>query len=40
MALGAAILTIVFVDELVIVARRGRPSFRLAEDAISLGKEG
>jgi hypothetical protein len=40
MALGALILTIALVDELFIVARRGRPSFRAAEDAISLGKEG
>ena len=40
MALGAAILTVVLVDEFVTVVRLGRPSFRLAEDAISLGKEG
>jgi TRAP-type C4-dicarboxylate transport system permease small subunit len=40
MAVGALILTIALVDELFIVARRGRPSFRSAEDAISLGKEG
>jgi TRAP-type C4-dicarboxylate transport system permease small subunit len=40
MALGSAILTIVLVDELVIVTRSGRPSFRHAEDAASLGKEG
>jgi hypothetical protein len=40
MAVGALILTIALVDELVIVASRGRPSFRSAEDAISLGKEG
>lgn len=40
MALGAAILTVALVDELVIVARGGRPSFRHSEDAISLGKEG
>lgn len=40
MALGALILTIAIVDELVIVATRGRPSFRQAEDAITLGKEG
>jgi TRAP-type C4-dicarboxylate transport system permease small subunit len=40
MALGALILTIVLVDELVIVFTRGRPTFRTAEDAITLGKEG
>ena len=40
MALGARILTIAFVDELVIVLPRGRPTFRAAEDAITLGKEG
>jgi TRAP-type C4-dicarboxylate transport system permease small subunit len=40
MALGAAILTVALVDEFLIVARGGRPSFRHAEDAISLGKEG
>lgn len=39
-AVGAVILTIALVDELVIVIRRGRPSFRNAEDAITLGKEG
>jgi TRAP-type C4-dicarboxylate transport system permease small subunit len=40
MALGAAILTVALVDELVIVARGGRPTFRAAEDAIVVGKEG
>jgi len=40
MALGALILTIALVDELLIVARRGYPTFRGAEDAITLGKEG
>jgi TRAP-type C4-dicarboxylate transport system permease small subunit len=40
MALGAAILTVALVDELVVVVTRGRPSFRAAEDAITLGKEG
>lgn len=40
MALGALILTVALIDELFIVARRGRPSFRGAEDAITLGKEG
>ena len=40
MALGALILTVALVDELFIVLRRGRPTFRAAEDAITLGKEG
>ena len=40
MAIGALILTIALVDELFIVASRGRPTFRAAEDAITLGKEG
>ena len=40
MALGAFILTVALVDELIIVVRGGRPSFRMAEDAITLGKEG
>ena len=40
MALGALILTIALVDEMVQVVTRGRPTFRQAEDAISLGKEG
>lgn len=40
MALGAAILTISLVDELVQVLWRGRPTFRAAEDAMTLGKEG
>ncbi len=40
MALGAAILTIALIDELVAVLRSGRPSFRAAEDAVTLGKEG
>lgn len=40
MAVGALILTIALLDELFIVASRGRPSFRAAEDAITLGKEG
>lgn len=39
MALGAVILTISLIDETIIVFRRGRPSFRAAEDAISIGKE-
>lgn len=40
MALGALILTVALLDELFIVFTRGRPSFRAAEDAITLGKEG
>lgn len=40
MAFGAALLTIAFLDELIITIRTGRPSFRAAEDAISLGREG
>jgi TRAP-type C4-dicarboxylate transport system permease small subunit len=40
MALGALILTVALVDELFLVVGRGRPSFRAAEDAITLGKEG
>jgi TRAP-type C4-dicarboxylate transport system permease small subunit len=40
MALGTAVLTIALLDELFVVVTRGRPSFRAAEDAISLGKEG
>ena len=39
MAVGLLILTIAIVDELVLVWRSGRPSFRAAEDAVSLGKE-
>ncbi len=40
MALGALILTVALADELFIVVTRGRPSFRTAEEAITLGKEG
>lgn len=40
MAVGALILTVALVDEFVIVVRGGGPSFRSAEDAITLGKEG
>lgn len=40
MALGALVLTIALLDELCLIAKRGRPSFRGAEDSISLGKEG
>jgi TRAP-type C4-dicarboxylate transport system permease small subunit len=39
MALGAAILTIALADELVTVVMHGRPSFRQADEAISIGKE-
>jgi TRAP-type C4-dicarboxylate transport system permease small subunit len=40
MAIGAVILTVALIDEFFIVLHRGRPSFRTAEDAITLGKEG
>ena len=40
MAVGALMLTVSLFDELVMVIRGGRPSFRKAEDAITLGKEG
>ena len=40
LSLGALILTIALLDELSVVATRGRPSFRAAEDAITVGKEG
>jgi TRAP-type C4-dicarboxylate transport system permease small subunit len=40
MALGSLILVIALLDETVIVVRQGRPTFRGAEDAITLGKEG
>ena len=40
MAAGIAIMTIAFIDEFIIVWRRGSPTFRTAEDAITLGKEG
>jgi TRAP-type C4-dicarboxylate transport system permease small subunit len=40
MAFGALVLTIALVDELATVAMRGRPSFRAAEEAVTLGKEG
>jgi TRAP-type C4-dicarboxylate transport system permease small subunit len=40
MAFGAAVLTVAFLDELAITLTKGRPSFRAAEDAISLGQEG
>ena len=40
MAFGALMLTLALLDEFVIVLRGGRPTFRAAEDAITLGKEG
>jgi TRAP-type C4-dicarboxylate transport system permease small subunit len=40
MAIGALMLTVALLDEFFIVLRGGRPTFRAAEDAISLGKEG
>jgi hypothetical protein len=40
MAVGSLILTVALIDELFIIATRGRPTFRAAEDAITLGKEG
>lgn len=40
MALGGVVLVIALVDELVIVARSGRPTFHAAEDYLTLGKEG
>lgn len=40
MTLGAAVFTIALIDELHILVTQGRPSFRAAEDAVTLGKEG
>jgi TRAP-type C4-dicarboxylate transport system permease small subunit len=40
MALGMLMLTVALIDELCVVVVAGRPSFRTAEDAITLGKEG
>lgn len=40
MALGLLVLTVALIDEFAIVLREGHPSFRRAEDAFSLGKEG
>ena len=40
MALGLLILTVALLDELVTVFTRCRPTFRGAEDAITVGKEG
>lgn len=39
-ALGSLILTIALIDELVAIATRGRPSFRDAEEAFTMTKEG
>jgi TRAP-type C4-dicarboxylate transport system permease small subunit len=39
MALGALVLTIALIDELFVLAVRGRPSFRAAEEAFTVGKE-
>jgi TRAP-type C4-dicarboxylate transport system permease small subunit len=40
MAVGSLILTTALVDEFFIVLSQGHPTFRTAEDAITLGKEG
>jgi TRAP-type C4-dicarboxylate transport system permease small subunit len=40
MTAGILILTIALVDEFVTVLRRGDPTFRASEDALTLGKEG
>jgi TRAP-type C4-dicarboxylate transport system permease small subunit len=39
MAFGALVFTIALVDELFVLATHGRPSFREAEEAFSVGKE-
>lgn len=39
MALGALVLTVALVDEVVMIAMCGRPSFRAAEEAFTVGKE-
>jgi TRAP-type C4-dicarboxylate transport system permease small subunit len=39
MVLGGAALAIALVDELVVVARSGRPTFRATEDSLTLGKK-
>lgn len=39
MAVGALVLTIALVDELATIATRGRPTFRDAEEAFTIGKE-
>ncbi len=40
MTVGMLVLTVAIVDELVLVLRGSRPSFRLAEEATIVGKEG
>jgi TRAP-type C4-dicarboxylate transport system permease small subunit len=40
MAAGLLVFTIALLDELIVVAAAGRPSFAGAEEAIALGKEG
>jgi TRAP-type C4-dicarboxylate transport system permease small subunit len=40
MAIGALVLTVALLDELVAVIKGGRPTFSATEDAITLGKEG
>mgnify|MGYP001460006522 CR=1 FL=1 len=40
MTFGLTAMTVALIDELVLVVADGRPSFRSAEDAITLGKEG
>jgi hypothetical protein len=40
MSIGLAVFAIALLDELVTVARNGKPSFTASEDAITLGKEG
>ena len=40
MALGLLVFTIALIDELVITATQGRPSFVATEDALTVGKEG
>lgn len=40
MFVGLAIFSIALLDEFLVVARSGRPSFSAAEDAVTLGKEG
>ena len=39
MAVGALLLTTALIDELAVVLAGGRPSFRGAEEAFTLGKE-
>ncbi len=39
MAFGALVLTVALIDELVIVVKGGRPTFRVTEDSILMGKE-